>query len=56
MKRGCHLYNSLLKRLQKDGRLAYLTEAYAETTGVDAEEFRQRFEKTLKPQKVPPLD
>lgn len=53
----------VLNMMRRDGRLAYLlgwgsrsfellTEAYAETKGLDLEKFRNEFADSLKPEKV----
>lgn len=55
---------SVLRRMQQDGRLAYLigpgsqtydllTQEAAQAAGRDVEEYRQGFEATLKPQRWP---
>jgi hypothetical protein len=54
----------LINRIRKDGRLAYiicplsesyglLTEAYADIKGIDVNDFRRDYEKTLAPKAWP---
>jgi 3-deoxy-D-arabino-heptulosonate 7-phosphate (DAHP) synthase len=57
---------AIIKRMRDDGRVAYLlgpfsecyelvTDAYAETIGKDAQEFRGELERVLRPQTVTEL-